>query len=120
MSSYMNSLKISVGYSSLKAQYLAAQLRKNPTWGGQAQDIDTLDLENDEICPSNPLVKKDSKISQLENSLKASTEAKKEIDDKIAALEKNISEINSTKDHEVNRLREELKTANEKGVLINL
>ena len=89
----MNSLKISVGYSSLKAQYLTAQLRKNPTWGGQAQDIDTLDLENDEICPSNPLVKKDSKISQLENSLKASTEAKKEMDDKIAALEKIISEI---------------------------
>ena len=114
MSSYMNSLKISVGYSSLKAQYLAAQLRKNPTWGGQAQDIDVLDLENDEICPSNPLVKKDSKISQLENSLKASTEAKKEMDDKIAALEKIISEINSTKDHEVNRLREELKTANKK------
>ena len=36
------------------------------------------------------------------------------MDDKIAALEKTISEINSTKDHEVNRLREELKTANKK------
>ena len=59
-------------------------------------------------------IKTDSKISQLENSLKASTEAKKEMDDKIAALEKTISEINSTKDHEVNRLREELKTANKK------
>ena len=114
MSSYMNSLKISVGYSSLKAQYLAAQVRKNPTWGGQAQDIDALDLENDEICPSNPLVKKDSKISQLENSLKASTEANKERDDKIAALEKTISEFNSSKDPEVNILREELKTANKK------
>ena len=114
MSAYMNSLKISVGYSSLKAQYLAAQVRKNPTWGGQAQDIDALDLENDEICPSNPLVKKDSKISQLESSLKASTEANKERDDKIAALEKTICEFTSSKDLEVNRLREELKTANKK------
>ena len=114
MSSYMNSLKISVGYSSLKAQYLEAQVRKNPTFGGLAQDIDALDMENDEICPSNPLVKKDSKISQLESSLKASTEANRERDEKIAALEKTINEFSSSKDADVKRLREELKTANKK------
>ena len=32
---------------------------------GQAQDIDALDLENDEICPSNPLVKKTPKSPRL-------------------------------------------------------
>ena len=41
MSSYMNGLKISVGYSSLKSQYLAAQARQNPALGGLAQDIDS-------------------------------------------------------------------------------
>ena len=113
MSSYMNGLKISVGYSSLKSQYLAAQARQNPALGGLAQDIDALDMENDEICPSNPLAKKDSKISQLESSLKASTDANKERDEKIAALEKTICEL-SSKEAEVKRLRGELKTANKK------
>ena len=113
MSSYMNGLKISVGYSSLKSQYLAAQARQNPALGGLAQDIDALDVENDEICPSNPLAKKDSKISQLESSLKASTDANKERDDKIAALEKTICEL-SSKEADVKRLRGELKTANKK------
>ena len=49
---------MSVVYSSLKSKYLASRVLKNPTLGGLAQDIDALDVENDEMCRSNPLAKK--------------------------------------------------------------
>ena len=50
----------------------------------------------------------------MESSLKASTEANREREDKIATLEKTICEFSSSKDADVKRLREELKIANKK------
>ena len=60
MSVYMNSLKISKNYTSLKNQYLEAQCKKFPLVSGDivppssASDMDNLDTVQSDILPSNP------------------------------------------------------------------
>ena len=75
MSVYMNSLKISKNYTSLKNQYLEAQCKKFPSVSGDivppssASDMDNLDTVQSDILPSNPRAELDSKITALQESL---------------------------------------------------
>ena len=64
MSAYMNSLKISKGYASLKSKYLESQSKNFPLLGGDTvppgmNDMDTMDAVQNDHFPSNPMVERD-------------------------------------------------------------
>ena len=92
MSVYMNSLKITKNYTSLKTQYLESQVRKYPLFGGGiapsvVNDMDSVDaVQNDQ---SNPIEEQDLKIKVLQESLTKANESVKDKDELIASLEQN-------------------------------
>ena len=111
MSVYMNSLKISRGYSSLKSQYLESQSKNFPLLGGGTApsdaNMDYMDTVHTDLLPSNPIVERDSKIKVLQDSLTKATESVQTKDVLIASLEQKQNE-------ETGRLKDLLSTAQKK------
>ena len=110
MSVYMNSLKITKNYTSLKTQYLESQVRKYPLIGGGiapsgVNDMDSVDAVLNE--QSNPIEEQDSKIKVLQESLTKANESVKDKDELIASLEQKQKE-------EVARWKDKLSTAQKK------
>ena len=109
MSVYMNSLKITQNYTSLKTQYLESQVRRYPLGGGIASlgvnDMDNVDaVQSDQ---SNSLEERDSKMKILQESLIKANESVKTKDDIIASLEQKQKE-------EAARWKDKLSTAQKK------
>ena len=117
MSVYMNSLKISKNYTSLKTQYLESQMRKFPVMGGGSallmSDMDSVDaVHNDQ---TSPIEVRDSKIKVLEESLTKAKESAQLKDQQIASLEEQLKEDpRNSNEAEVKRLKLELSTAQRK------
>ena len=121
MSVYMNSLKISKNYTSLKNQYLEAQCKKFPLVSGDivppssASDMDNLDTVQSDILPSNPRAELDSKIKALQESLTKAQESAQNKDEQIAQLEEQLKEApKSFNEAEVKKLKRDLSTARRK------
>ena len=121
MSVYMNSLKISKNYTSLKNQYLEAQCKKFPLVSGDivppssASDMDNLDTVQSDILPSNPRAELDSKIKALQESLTKAQESAQNKDEQIALLEEQLKEApKSFNEAEVKKLKRDLSTARRK------
>ena len=117
MSVYMNSLKISKNYTSLKTQYLESQVRKFPVMGGGIapfeNDMDRVDAVHNDL--SNPIEERDSKIKVLEQSLIKANESAQLKDQQIASLEEQLKEDpKSFNEAEVKKLKRELSTAQRK------
>ena len=109
MSVYMNSLKITQNYTSLKTQYLESQVRRYPLGGGIASlgvnDMDNVDaVQSDQ---SNSLEERDSKMKILQESLIKVNESVKTKDEIIASLEQKQKE-------EAARWKDKLSTAQKK------
>ena len=110
MSVYMNSLKITKNYTSLKTQYLESQVRKFPLMGvGTApsgvNDMDSVDaVQNDQAIPQDD---RDSQIKVLQESLTKANESVQNKDELIASLVQKQKEESS-------RLKDKLSTAQKK------
>ena len=97
MSAYMNSLKISKGYASLKSKYLESQSKNFPLLGGDTvppgeNDMDTMDAVHNDHFPSNPIVERDSKIKELQESLAKAIESVQNKNELLASLEEKQKE----------------------------
>ena len=103
MSSYMEALKISTGYESLKSKYLRRLSRNYPDLQGEPQQLNTtlkgdmdrdLDDEDEEneitegIVPINPIIEKDREIAELQKKIENLNAKVAEID----ILEKKLEE----------------------------
>ena len=107
MNIYMNSLKVKVGYSSLKTKYMEMQARHFPSLQGTDSLIPTMEEDpesNIEIFPTNPVEEKDKEIHEL----------KKELDE----AKTTVSEINNLKET-VTKLSAELKISKTKQRVSN-
>ena len=73
MNLYMNSLKIRVGYSSLKAKHLDLQSRNFPSLKGSAtgSNMEEDSEEVDPLYPTNPIEEKDRQIATLQVEMAA-------------------------------------------------
>ena len=111
MSVYMNSLKITKNYSSLKTQYLESQSRKFPPIGGGIvpsglNDMDNMDnVQND---PSNHTEERDSRVKALEESLAKANESVQINEAEVKKLKRELStaqrKVNRICDGSANRL----------------
>ena len=111
MSVYMNSLKITKNYSSLKTQYLESQSRKFPPIGGgivpsSVNDMDNMDtVQND---PSNHTEERDSIVKALEESLMKANESVQINEAEVKKLKRELStaqrKVNRICDGSANRL----------------
>ena len=110
MSVYMNSLKITQNYTSLKTQYLESQVRRYPLMGGGIASLGVNDMDNVDAVQSdqsNSLEERDSKMKILQESLIKANESVKTKDDIIASLEQKQKE-------EAARWKDKLSTAQKK------
>ena len=110
MSVYMNSLKITQNYTSLKTQYLESQVRRYPLMGGGIASLGVNDMDNVDAVQSdqsNSLEERDSKMKILQESLIKANESVKTKDEIIASLEQKQKE-------EVARWKDKLSTAQKK------
>ena len=110
MSVYMNSLKITQNYTSLKTQYLESQVRKYPQMGGGIASLGVNDMDSADSAQSdqsNSSEERDSKIKILQESLIKANESVKTKDELIASLEQKQKE-------EVARWKDKLSTAQKK------
>ena len=110
MSVYMNSLKITQNYTSLKTQYLELQVRRYPLMGGGIASLGVNDMDNVDAVQSdqsNSLEERDSKMKILQESLIKANESVKTKDDIIASLEQKQKE-------EAARWKDKLSTAQKK------
>ena len=110
MSVYMNSLKITQNYTSLKTQYLESQVRKYPQMGGGIASLGVNDMDSADSAQSdqsNSSEERDSKIKTLQESLIKANESVKTKDELIASLEQKQKE-------EVARWKDKLSTAQKK------
>ena len=111
MSVYMNSLKITKNYISLKTQYLESQSRKFPPIGGGIvpsglNDMDNMDnVQND---PSNHTEERDSRVKALEESLAKANESVQINEAEVKKLKRDLStaqrKVNRICDGSANRL----------------
>ena len=68
MTQYMNSLKIKVGYSSLKTKFLESNAMNFPSLSGSKTLSPSMDDDSEEVeglFPSNPIEEKDKEIDKL-------------------------------------------------------
>ena len=90
MSSYMESLKLSDNYVSLKSKCLEQQAKSFPSLGkkagpqsnGQAESMDKADGETDaeeEVLPVSPVEERDNQISALQKTLNDLQEQVKDV-----------------------------------------
>ena len=110
MSVYMNSLKITQNYTSLKTQYLESQVRRYPLMGGGIASLGVNDMDNVDAVQSdqsNSLEERDSKMKILQESLIKANESVKTKDEIIASLEQKQKE-------EMARWKDKLSTAQKK------
>ena len=106
MSSYMESLKLSDNYVSLKSKYLEQQSKSFPSLGrkagpqlnGQAESMDRVDGETeaeDEVLPVSPVEERDNQISALQKTLNDLQEQVKDVNVLKEKLTKTKAENNS-------------------------
>jgi hypothetical protein len=72
MTQYMNSLKIKVGYSSLKTKFLESNAMNFPSLSGSKTLSPSMDDDSEEVdglFPSNPIEEKDKEIEKLKKEL---------------------------------------------------
>ena len=84
MSTYMESLKQKLGYTSLKIRHAEYQVRNFPSLNGAPQSSFTMEENNEDIVPTNPIEEKDRKIFELEKAL-----AKQESEE-VSKLKENL------------------------------
>jgi hypothetical protein len=72
MTQYMNSLKVKVGYSSLKTKFLESNAINFPSLSGSKTLSPSMDDDSEEVeglFPSNPIEEKDKEIEKLKKEL---------------------------------------------------
>ena len=93
MIQYMNSLKIKVGYSSMKTKFLELHARNFPSLQGSdnitANMEESEDIEN--LFPSNPIEEKDKEIAKLKKEVSNLAEVPTE----LAALKETLTKVSA-------------------------
>ena len=94
---YMQSLRLKIGYTSLKTLYMEDQARNFPSLKGTDQQVNEMNEEEDSVVPMNPIELKDKKIYSLLKDLEATKAKDDEINSLKEALVKSTAELKSTK-----------------------
>ena len=103
MAAYMQSLKIKVGYVSLKIKYFETQAKNFPSLPGSTQQEESgySNMEeadtNEEILPINPIEEKDKKIAELEKLLAEQSIASSDMNQLQEKLTKTKAELQAVK-----------------------